>query len=88
MKCQSVAVPLIFSGTYGYPKAQVLKVALEVIKEFLYQIFIKKAGAMIYFVMFFIVFAALPFVKYIFSFAKKLLVAKQIVTFFIKSLLI
>jgi len=32
-----------------------------------------KAGAMIYFVMFFIVFAALPFVKYDFSFAKNFL---------------
>ncbi len=34
-KSKSVAFPLISSGTYGYPKDQVLKIALNVIKEFL-----------------------------------------------------
>lgn len=33
--CGSVAFPLIASGTFGYPKDQVLRVALETITEFL-----------------------------------------------------
>ena len=35
--CQTVALPLISSGVYGYPKDQVLKFAIQVITEFLYQ---------------------------------------------------
>jgi O-acetyl-ADP-ribose deacetylase (regulator of RNase III) len=35
--CQSVAFPLISAGTYGYPKDQVLKFAIQTITEFLFE---------------------------------------------------
>lgn len=35
--CKSVAFPLISSGTYGFPKDQVLKFAIQTITEFLFE---------------------------------------------------
>lgn len=36
-KCKSVAFPLIASGTFGFPKDRVLKIAVDVIGDFLFE---------------------------------------------------
>ncbi len=36
-KCKSVAFPLIASGTFGFPKDRVLKIAMDIIGDFLFE---------------------------------------------------